>query len=172
MSADPAPPRELVVDPQPAPGDASAGSGAGMAHVVVPVLAAGFLAQYVSLRAAILALGGGIALHVLRRRPDLGRFVLRVEGRELLVSRERSKGEVVRVALEDVLDVTLDKEMQPTGGRGGASAERVHIALHRPEPAPRILVPEARITPIEGQEWQAKVRVFLRKHGWLPADER
>ena len=172
MSAEPAPPRELVVDAKPAPGDASAGSGSGMAPVVLPVLAAGFLAKYASLSAGIVALGAGVALYVLRKKPDLGRFVLRVDGRELIVARERGKGEIARLPLDDLLDVTLDKEMQATGGRGGASAERVHIALHRSEPAERILLPEARITPIEGQEWQGKVRVFLRKHGWLPADER
>lgn len=174
MSDDsPNPPRELIVDAQPAPGDASSGSGAGMAPIVLPVIAAGFLAKYVSLSAGIVALGGGVALYVLRKKPDLGRFVLRVDDGTLVVRRERAKDDVARFALDDVVDVTLDKELHNTsGGRGGASAERVHIALQRREPEAPILLPEARITPIEGQEWQAKVRVFLRKHGWLPESER
>lgn len=173
MSTDePDPPRELVVDAQPAPGDASSGSGSGMAPIVLPVIAAGFLAKYVNLSAAIIALGAGIALYVLRKAPDLGRFVLRIEDGMLVVARERSKDVVARIAITDVLDVTLDKEMHNAGGRGGASAERVHIALQRREPDAAILLPEARITPLEGQEWQGKVRVFLRKHGWLPFDER
>lgn len=166
------PPRDFIVDAKPAPGDASSGSGSGMAPIVIPVIAAGFLAKYWNLSAAVVVLGLGIAFYVLRQKPDLGRFVLRVEDGAIVVQRERAKEPVTRVAIEDVIDVTLDKEMQAAGGRGGASAERVHIALHRREPEAPILIPDARITPIEGQEWQGKVRVFLRKHGWLPLDER
>lgn len=44
-------PRELVIDAKPAPGDASDSGGSAMAPVAVPVIAAGFLAKYVSLAA-------------------------------------------------------------------------------------------------------------------------
>jgi len=166
------PPRDFIVDAKPAPGDASSGSGSGMAPIVIPVIIAGFIAKYWSLSAAVAVLGLGIAFYVLRQKPDLGRFVLRVEDKSVIVMRERSKDAIARIAIDDITDVALDKEMQASGGRAGGTAERVHIALHRREPGAPVLVPEARITPIEGQEWQGKVRVFLRKHGWLPLDER
>ena len=166
------PPRDLIVDAKPAPGDASSGSGSGMAPIVIPAIVAGFLAKYVNLSGAVVVLGLAIAFHVLRQKPDLGRFVLRVEERSLVVLRERSEDTIARVAIDDIVDVTLDKEMQASGARGGGTAERVHIALQRREPEAPLLIPDARITPIEGQEWQGKVRVFLRKHGWLPLDER
>lgn len=165
-------PRTLVIDAKPAPGDASSGSGSGMAPIVVPVLVAGLLAQYVSLRAAAAALVVGIVLFVVRRRPDLGRFVLHVESGVVVVKRERNSDIVARVALAELDDVGLDKEAHDATGRGGASVERVKLALRRAASAEPVLFPEARITPLEGQEWQGKVRVFLRKHGWVPIDER
>ena len=42
----------------------------------------------------------------------------------------------------------------------------------RPAPAEPIYIPNSRITPIEAQEWYGKIRSFLRKHDWLPKDER
>jgi hypothetical protein len=77
----------------------------------------------------------------------------------------------VRVPLSELLDVTYDKEMRAASGRGGSPTERVRLALERPAPAPPIFVPNESITPIEAQEWYSRVRVFLRKHGWVPKDE-
>src|SRR5262245_34971953 len=122
----PEPPHQIVVDAKPAPGDASAGSGSGMAHVVVPVFAAGLLAKYVSLAAALGALAAGVVWFIVRRKPDLGRFALRVEDGVVVVTRERTNVVVARIALADLLDVTLDKQAHNTSGRaGGATAERV-----------------------------------------------
>jgi hypothetical protein len=166
-----APPRELVIDAKPAPGDSNDGAGAGMAPFAIPVLAAGFLAKFVSGTAALVALGVAVVALVARRKPREGRFVLRVTDGALEVTRERGVGPAVRVALADLLDVTLDKEARPAG-RGGSASERVRLALERREPADPIFVPDDRLSPLEAQDWYSKVRVFLRKHGWVPKDER
>lgn len=166
--------RELIVDAKPAPGDSSDGAGSAMAPVAVPVVVAGLLAKFASPAMGAVVLAGAIALLVLRRKPREGRFVLRVlEDGLLEVTRERPARESspLRVVLTDVLDVTLDAEKRPSG-RGGATTERLRLALERAAPSEPIFVPDERITPIEAQEWLGKVRVFLRKHGWVPEDER
>ncbi|MBX3188960.1 MAG: hypothetical protein KF819_18210 [Labilithrix sp.] len=163
------PPRELLVDAAPAPGDSSDGSGSAMAPIVLTALVAGGAAKLVSPTAGLVCLFAAIALWLVVKKPDEGRFVLRVDG-ALVVTRERRAEPIARVALDDVLDVTLDRETR-AGGRGGAPTERVRLAVERASGEP-IFMPAERITPIEAQEWQGKVRVFLRAHGWLPRDER
>jgi len=164
------PPRELVLDVDPAPGDLSQMSGPAMAPVVLSVLVAGALAKYVNLTAAGLALAGAIVIALVLRKPKLGRFVLRVEGDALEVRRERVTAPLARIPLTGVGDVTVERKRAPATGRG-APPERVQIAIERADAEP-LLVPEEPMTTIEGEEWHAKVRVFLRKHGWVPRDER
>jgi hypothetical protein len=171
-SGDAPPPRELVIDATPAPGDSSDGSGSGMAPFVFTAFAAGLLAKYVSAPAALVPVGVAIAVVLVRKRSHEGRFVLRVVDGALEVSRERRRGPAVRVALADLLDVTLDSQTRAASGRGSSATARVRLALERRAPESPIFVPDERVTPIEAQEWYAKVRVFLRKHGWVPESER
>lgn len=163
-------PRELVVDAKPPPGDSSDGGGVGMGQLVAPVIVAALLAKFVSGTAALAALGAGIALLVLRRKPREGRFVLRVDGDGLEIRRERGARPPVRIALVDLVDVTMNRAT--TQASGAAAKERVWIALERRASDEPIFLPEERLTPLEAQEWHAKTRAFLRKHGWLPEDER
>ena len=142
-----------------------------MAPIVLTVLVAGGLAKLVSLTAALVGLGLAVAFFLLQRKPRQGRFVLRVHDDVLEVTREQKGAAVVRIALLDLVDVALDRETRPAS-RGSSASERVRLALERRAPAEPIFVPEDRITPIEAQEWYSKVRVFLRKHGWLPEAER
>ena len=174
MSAagEPPPPRELLVDAKPAPGDASTGSGTAMAPFAVPVLVAGLLAKLVSPTAGLIAFVVVVAVLLLLRKPSEGRFVLRVEEGVVEVARERPRSPATRVALADLLDVTLDRQTSQASARGGSAMERVRLAFERRAPGAPIFVPEERITPIEAQEWLGKVRVFLRKHGWIPEGER
>jgi hypothetical protein len=166
-----APPRELVIDAAPAPGDSGDGAGSAMAPFALSALAAGLLAKLVSPTIALLPIAIAIVLVIVRRKSNEGRFVLRVDDSTLEMTRERRAGAVVRIALGDILDVTLDRAAHASG-RGGAAAERVRIALERRAPDGPLFVPEERVTPIEAQEWYGKVRVFLRKHGWVPESER
>jgi hypothetical protein len=172
MSANGGVPRELLIDAAPAPGDSSDGAGSGMAPFALTALAAGLLAKYASLTAALLPLAVAIVVFFVRRKSPEGRFVLRVEDHALEVTREHGTGPVVRIALADLLDITLDRQAHRAGGGGGSATERVRLALERRAPEVPIFVPEERVTPIEAQEWYGKVRVFLRKHGWVPEDER
>jgi hypothetical protein len=165
------PPRELVIDATPAPGDSSDGAGSAMAPFLLTALAAGLLAKYVSPSVALVPLGLAVVVVLVRRKLHAGRFVLRVDDGALVVMRERRSDPAVRIALADLLDVTLDRESK-AGGRGGSATERVRLAFERRAPGTPVFVPDERVTPIEAQEWYGKVRVFLRKHGWVPESER
>jgi hypothetical protein len=165
------PPRELVVDATPAPGDSGDGGGSAMAPFALGALAAGLLAKYASPTLAVVPLGIAIVAVLFRTKSREGRFVLRVEDGALEVTRERRRGPALRIALADLRDVTLNRETK-AAGRGGSATERVRLALERRPPDDPVFVPEERVTPIEAQEWYGKVRVFLRKHGWVPEGER
>lgn len=158
---------ELVVDIKPEPGDSSAGSGTAMGPVVVPVFAAGLLAKFVAPAAGLAALVVGVAAFLVTRKPREGRFVLRVVGDRLELARERRPGPPVSFPLSELANVTLDRR---TRAAGASSAERVRLAFEHGGTVS--YVPEEHTTPMEAQEWLAKVRLFLRSHGWLPADER
>lgn len=166
-----APPRELVIDATAAPGDSSDGAGSTMAPFALTAIVAGLLAKYVSPAAALLPMAAVIVLVVVSKRSSEGRFVLRVADGAVEVTRERRRGAAVCIALTDLVDVTLERKSHASG-RGASATERVRLAFERRAPANTIFVPEDRVTPIEAQEWYAKVRVFLRKHGWVPENER
>lgn len=167
-----APPRELVIDAAPAPGDSNDGAGSAMAPFALTAIAAGGLAKFVSPTAALVPLAVAAVVVLVRGRSHPGRFVLRIDDDQaVVVARERRAGAAVRIALADLVDVTFDRKTQ-AGGRGGAATERVRLALERRAPDSPVFVPEERVTPIEAQEWYGKVRVFLRKHGWVPENER
>lgn len=142
-----------------------------MAPFALTALAAGLLAKFVSLTIALLPVGLAVVVLFVRRKSHEGRFVLRVDDGALDVTRERRRGPAVRIALADLLDVTLDRKTQASG-RGGSTTERVRLAFERRAPDDPVFVPDERITPLEAQEWYGKVRVFLRKHGWVPDSER
>lgn len=164
-------PRELVIDATPAPGDSSDGAGSAMAPFALTALGAGLLAKYVSPTVALLPLGLAALVLLVRRRSHEGRYVLRVGDGFVEVTRERQSGPAVRIALADLVDVTLDSQSHASG-RGGSATARVRLALERRAPEGPVFVPDERVTPIEAQEWYGKVRVFLRKHGWVPESER
>jgi hypothetical protein len=161
---------ELVVDAKPAPGDASDGSGPGLLKVVGPIAAGAAAAKLVSPMAGLVTLGLSVGIVLVLRKPSEGRTVLRIVDADLEVRREKRSEPVARFPLSDIVDVALDRETRQSAGR--AATERVRIALVRAAPAEPIFVPEERITPLEAEEWQSRVRVFFRRHGWLPADER
>lgn len=141
-----------------------------MAPFALTALAAGGLAKLVSPAAALVPLAFAVVYVLVRKKSDAGRFVLRVDDAALEVTRERRAGAAARIALADLVDVTFDRKTQ--GGGRGAVTERVRLALERRAPEPPVFVPDERVTPIEAQEWYGRVRVFLRKHGWVPENER
>lgn len=158
-------PAELIIDAKPPPGDASDGSGMSAGRIAVPIGGAALLAKFVSPTAGVIGLAAAVAYLFLNRAPKEPRMVLRIIDRDLAVAREGAPDPHTRLPLTDVQDVTID--------RSGAQPqkERVRVAIERKD-APPVLIPEQPITALEAQEWFFRIRVFLRKQGWLPKDER
>jgi hypothetical protein len=73
-----APPKELIVDAKPAPGDSGDGSGGAVAPIAISFAAAGLLAKFVAPWAGLVAVVVAAIVLYLRRPPQKGRFVLRV----------------------------------------------------------------------------------------------
>jgi hypothetical protein len=119
------------------------------------------------------------------RRAPIDGAVLRVDDGDLCVFAHGAKAPRARVPLRDLVNVSLDtRTIQPV--QDGASAipamrfldaqvgpevDKARIVLVRRELAP-IFLGEAYGAHMDASEWLGKIRVFLRKHGWVPEDER
>lgn len=117
-----------------------------------------------------------------RKSPDL---VLRVEDRTLHVLHSSARARVA-VRLEDVLDVRIAVTTEATGtgtpiatiqpfapsqGTSGPDARRAKVAIVRRH-GPEVWLTDHELTYQDGIDGLGKTRSFLRKHGWLPLDER
>ena len=111
-------------------------------------------------------------------------ILFHVDGDELSVVTARTKKPRARFRLTDLQDVTLDTKTieplidgaSPIPGLRAATAQPlpkvnetriVLVTTHGPLP-----LTEAYLASVEVTEWFGKLRVFLRKHGWVPEDER
>jgi hypothetical protein len=117
-----------------------------------------------------------------RRAPKLDGVVLRVERGELWVSTaRRSMGS--RFPLDEV-DVELDTQTIQKVQEGGSAIPAMRfidatvgpdldvariVVVGRGE---RLPLTDDSVPYMEATEWFGKIRVFLRKNGWFPRDER
>jgi hypothetical protein len=136
-----------------------------------------------TLALAGMVVAAGIAIWWWKRAPHAGGVVLRVEGNELRVLSANRKVEKERFALDDV-DVELDTKTIQKVQEGGSAipAMRFIDATVGPDlDTARIVVVGNRrrlpltddyVSHMDATEWFGKIRVFLRKSGWIPADER
>lgn len=117
-----------------------------------------------------------------RRAPKLGGVVLRVERGELWVSTAR-RTIASRFQLEEV-DVELDTQTIQKVQEGGSAIPAMRfidatvgpdldvariVVIGRGE---RLPLTDDSVPYMEATEWFGKIRVFLRKNGWVPRDER
>jgi hypothetical protein len=181
------PPKELVHDPTRRGTERSATVDM-IRLLVLPSIAGVAAFGLVSTTAGIVAAAGSLAALLWQRRRAIrhGGVVLHVEDGLLEVRARRGSEVRARVRLADLLDVELDtksERLMHEGGsaipaiafaesRAGDTIERARIVLVRgtsPVPLP---LSEERGSHSEATEQLGKIRVFLRKHGWLPAAER
>lgn len=118
-------------------------------------------------------------------RPRATGILLHIERGELTVDPRARTGRCSRVRLDDLTDVVLEtRTIQPLldGGsaipalrfsesRVGGEVDKSRIALERGDDE-RILLGDTYLAHLDALEWFGKIRVFLRKHGWVPEDER
>ena len=180
----PAPPAELVFESEDP--ESRRGSSIAMFQIFsVPPLVAVVLAGVFSPEAG---LGGlvvsAIGAFVWWKRPRKTGFTFRVDDL-LTVTAMGASAPLVRVPLADVLDVKLDTKtiQRVQEGSSPIPAVRFSEATVGPEvdTCRVVLVTRADefvalgdtfVAHMHATEWLGKIRVFLRKPGWLPIDER
>jgi hypothetical protein len=176
------PPPELLV----ALGGQDRRSGAVLLFQLftLPALAGVILSVLVTPMAGLLGLLGTAAVTVWwhRRRTRGERLVLSVVAGEL-VARAGSR-ELARVRLQQLDDVALDTKTIRPVQEGSSAVPAVRFIDSKVGPefdvSRLVLVGEGRtvrmhethVAHMTATEWLGKIRVFLRKHGWVPQDER
>lgn len=110
----------------------------------------------------------------LRRHPDKVGVALSIEEGQLFV--RRGERLLIRTALDDLLDVRMDTESLvnvpgPESSGGGTTEESRIMLLFGGHPEPIHLTSD-RTSYGECTEDFRRIKLFLRKRGWLPADER
>jgi len=176
------PPRELVYAAEDRADRRRLGTLA-IPLVAAPVLALALLSAFVSELLGVAAFAASTAAVVWwwRRAWRPQSIVIRVERSDLQV---RIAGSLRTMRLDDLVDVALDiKTIQRVvdgnspipalrfaDTRVGPEVDTARIVLvGRDEQTP---LTEAYLAHMDATEWLGKIRVFLRKHGWLPDDER
>lgn len=152
----------------------------------LPVGVAGILSMLVGPTAGLVGLvaSGALGIWWWRRPPPPG-VVLRVEGGALIVQRGADKWPGIRYPLVDLVDVALDTKTIQRVEDGGSAIPGMRFVDSRVGPdldiarivlVPRVGEPMAltdeRGAHMNATEWLGKIRVFLRKNGWVPMDER
>lgn len=178
---EPPPPAELFFESE----DAEARRNSIQLLLAVPALVAVVLGGIVSPEAG---LGGlvvsGVGAFAFWKRPRKHGFVFRVD--EVLTVTESASGTtLVRVPLDGLFDVRLDTKtiQRVQEGSSPIPAVRFSEATVGPEVDTCRVVLVTRgdefvslgdtfVAHMHATEWLGKIRVFLRKHGWLPLDER
>lgn len=179
---------ELLFTPKAAQADAEKAWMGATSIVLAPLIVGVVIGALVSPTAAVVVFGGGVvSLSVVRKLLN-DPVALRVGERRLVVERVRRKKVLFEASLEELVDVRLEtKEVRRlqegahavTGvryddSRTVTSTEHARLLLVTRTADGRKETPLMKefVAHMEATEWLSKVRVFLRKHGWVPGDER
>ena len=179
------PPKELVYD---ALDESRSGSQTALfQYFGLPIVAGLAMGAFTGPTGGLLGLvaGGAYSAWSWRGRKKAGGAVLRVEGEVLSVTVRGGKERNERILLGDLANVTLDIKTieRVTEGDSAIPAMRFIDAKVGPKvDTARIVLVSASgrqvtltqdyLAHMSATEWLGKIRVFLRKHGWLPEDER
>ncbi len=185
--APPLPPRELVYEA--IDRDQERGSAVLFFQLFsVPAIVGAVLASVTTPVVGLAGMIGSGALVVGLRQRTRKRSgaVLRVEEGKLSVrSRDRGR-ELGTLRLREVEDVGLEiKKIQRVqdgdspipavrfiDSRIAPEVDTARIVITGREGRERIVLTEAFLAHMDATEWLGKIRVFLRKHGWVPENER
>ncbi len=167
--------------------EASGGTKPSMAVFQIfalPLLVAAIMSVTISPNAGLGGLvGSAIILIYLWKRKKTPDTVLRVEsGAVQVLRRGRMKA---RFSLTELTNVRLDIKTIQRVQEGGSAIPAMRFIDSKVGPdldtARIVLITEDKtelaltddfLSHMDSSEWLGKIRVFLRKHGWVPADER
>ncbi len=176
------PPRTLVY---PVVQRDTAGSASAMfRHFGLPPLGAVAVSALATpeLGLAALAVGAGLSYASWRRAKRGEAVLLRVENGVLAIGPVGN--ETAKIPLAELTDVALDGKsiqrvqegssaipaMRFIDAKVGPEIDIARIVLVRAS-LPDFPLTAERVAHMDATEWLGKIRVFLRKHGWVPEDE-
>jgi hypothetical protein len=181
------PARELVYEANDETARRSDGMSALFRHFSLPLLLAGVVGWLAGPVAATAALAGAAAYSVWswRSRKRLGGAVLTVDRDVLAIELREKRPTYDRVSLGDLADVVLQIKTIERVMDGGSAIPAVRFIDSKVAPkvdTARIVLVRASgeevpltseyLPHMHATEWLGKIRTFLRKHGWVPEDER
>ena len=151
-----------------------------------PALVALVLATLLSPTAGLVAMvaTAGLMLWRWKRAPHGHHVLLRVERGEVCLLTPGARVARATLPLDDLLDVTMDTRTITPVEEGDSAIPALRFAAARIGPevdtARIVLVGRGGSTPLteaylpkmDTTEWFGKLRVFLRRNGWVPEDER
>jgi hypothetical protein len=145
-------------------------------------LVAGLVGTGAGLDALLVASTVGVFVWLARRKVPPA--LVRVEDRGVVITSGPSPGRDDRFTLEGLANVTLDVKTIERAMDGGSAipALRMNAGTAPPVDTARIvfvgadgrevLLSEKYVAHMDATEWLGKIRLFLRRHGWVPEDER
>lgn len=149
---------------------------------VVAVVLSAAVSPEVGLAGLVASAAGALAWW---RRPRRAGLLLRVASGDLTVSTLADGKVAVSIPLRELLDVRLDtKTIQPLQ-ESGSAVPALRLLEARPGPEldvarvvlvgrsdPFVPLGETYVAHLHATEALGRLRVFLRKNGWVPDDER
>src|SRR5262249_8410260 len=108
--------------------------------------------------------------------------ILRVRGSQLEILSHRRRRHRASIPLADLRDVILDTKTIRRVQESQSAVPQVRFIETRVGPEidtarivlvarSEVRLTEAYLAHMDSVEWLGKIRVFLRKHGWVPEDE-
>src|SRR6185295_8416948 len=148
----------------------------------VIVAAAGFP----SVGAALLGVASVLGIWRWRRAPEVAGIAIAVERGDLRVTNRSTKKSLLDIRLVNLLDVALDTKsirkvmpgkdaipaVQFINTSVGPEVDVARIVFHLADEAEPVHLSDQFLAHMDAVEWVGKIRSFLRKSGWVPADER
>jgi hypothetical protein len=167
-------------------GSAMPGIAALQTAILLPLGLSAVAAAAVSPTAGLVALVGSAPAAfwwARRKNKNKANVVLRVENGDVVVSNRGGETRTC-IALRELRDVALDtRTIQPiqeggsaipavriTEGRVGPDVDLARIVLVRRD-GTEVPLTKEHGSYMDAIEWLGRMRVFLRSHGWVPADE-
>jgi hypothetical protein len=181
------PPRELVYDATDATAARTDGQLALFRHFSLPILASILVGWVAGGNAGIAAFvcAAAYSIWAWRTRRRRGGAVLTVDRDVLAIEMRGKRAHHDRVRLDDLVDIVLDIKTIERVMEGSSPIPAVRFIDSNVAPkvdTARIVLVRASgqevplttdyLPHMHATEWLGKIRSFLRKHGWVPEDER
>jgi hypothetical protein len=146
-----------------------------------PLLVAAALAVFIGGTAGGVGFGATLGYSVWSFRRQRERASLTIEQGILTI---KIRGKSTRLRIEEIVDVELDIKKIQRVQEGSSMIPAVRFVESSVAPevdtarvvivgeSGRVRLSDAYVAHVDAVEWLGKIRVFLRKNGWLPVDER